>query len=211
LKLDEIQGTYDVIFSLGHNCLAADMLTRNMLRKVGGVLDWVESPIQAGVSSLLRNRFSNFMEMPNLAVTGINDHAGCYIVRDAAYHIFSHHDFPLTKNTPEHLASYPELREKINRRVPRFLNTLQTANRILFIRTEATIHETAELLEVLNGMVAGEFNLLVVNHAELPVYGIEETPWPFKNVCALQISEVPDMFHDNDFLWMLILDRFKVV
>lgn len=42
--LNEIKGTYDVIFSLGHNCLAADQLSRTLLRKVGGVIDWVETP-----------------------------------------------------------------------------------------------------------------------------------------------------------------------
>lgn len=82
------------------------------------------------------------------------------------------------------------------------------ADKVLFIRTEATIHETAELLDVLNGMVKGTFNLLVINHA--PVYGIIETPWPFNNVCALQIPEVPDMFHDNDQLWRSILHGFSV-
>ncbi|KGE17125.1 DUF1796 family putative cysteine peptidase [Paenibacillus wynnii] len=208
MNYNEIKGTYDVIFSLGHNCLAATQLSRHMLRKVGGVLDWVESPIQAGVNHLLRNRFVNFMEFPNLAITGINEKAESYIVRDAAYHIFSHHDFHLKENTPEQLISYPELRAKVDRRVPRFLQTLQNANRILFIRTEGTIHETAELLEVLKGLVAGEFNVLVINHA--PVQGVVETPWPFHNVCALQIPEVPDMFENNDYLWKIILDGFHV-
>ncbi|CQR56389.1 DUF1796 family putative cysteine peptidase [Paenibacillus riograndensis] len=208
MNFNEIQGTYDIIFSLGRNCLAADQLSRHMLRKNGGVLDWVESPALSGVSNLLRNRFSNFMELPNLAITGINEKAKCYIVRDAAYYIFSHHDFPLNQNTPTQLVSYPELREKIARRVPRFLETLRSANRILFIRTEGTIHETAELLDVLRELVSGEFNVLVINQA--PVGGIVETPWPFPNVCALQIPGVPDEFHDNDDLWKNILDRFTV-
>ncbi|AIQ69341.1 DUF1796 family putative cysteine peptidase [Paenibacillus graminis] len=208
MNFNEIQGTYDVIFSLGRNCLAADQLSRHMRRKIGGVLDWVESPALSGVSNLLRNRFSNFMELPNLAITGINDKAECYIVRDAAYYVFSHHDFPLNQNTPTQLVSYPELREKVTRRVPRFLEALRSANRILFIRTEGTIHETAELLDVLQELVSGEFNVLVVNQA--PVSGIVETPWPFSNVCALQIPMVPDEFHDNDYLWKNILERFTV-
>ncbi|WP_342437328.1 DUF1796 family putative cysteine peptidase [Paenibacillus sp. FSL L8-0436] len=206
--LNEIKGTYDVIFSLGHNCLAADQLSRTLLRKVGGVIDWVETPVLAGVSNLLRNRFAHFMDFPNLSITGINHKAECYIVRDAAYHAFSHHDFPLVENTPEQLVSYPKLKEKLQRRIPRFLETLMDADKVLFIRTEATIHETAELLDVLNGMVKGTFNLLVINHA--PVHGIIETPWPFNNVCALQIPEVPDMFHDNDHLWRSILYGFSV-
>ncbi|WP_054941016.1 DUF1796 family putative cysteine peptidase [Paenibacillus ihuae] len=208
MDFNGIKGTYDVIYSLGQNCLVADQLSRHMLRKIGGVLDWVESPALPGVSQLLRNQFMNFMEFPNLAITGINEHAGCYIVRDAAYHIFSHHDFPLHENTPTQLMSYPKLRGKITRRVPRFLETLRNSNRILFIRTEGTIHETAELLDVLNTLVAGEFNLLVINHA--PVSGIVETPWPFPNVCALQIPLVPDEFHDNDYLWKTLLEGFHV-
>lgn len=208
MKLSEITGTYDVIFSLGHNCLAADQLTRVMLRKIGGVIDWVESPSLSSVSHLLRNRFANFMEFPNLSITGINDNAGCYIVRDIAHDIFSHHDFPLAENTPEQLNSYPQLVEKITRRIPRFLETLQSAGKILFIRTEAALDETAELLEVLDGMVPGKYNLLVINHAA--VHGIVETPWPFSNVCALQIPQVTDMFHDNDYIWRAILYGFRV-
>ncbi|MHA6532029.1 DUF1796 family putative cysteine peptidase [Paenibacillus sp. BAC0078] len=208
MLLNEINGTYDNIFSLGHNCLAADQLSRAMLRTMGGVIDWMESPILAGVSNLLRNRFSQFMEFPNLSITGINQKAKCYIVKDAAYHIFSHHDFPLTHNTPVELNSYPELRAKVNRRVPRFLETLTGSGKLLFIRTEGTIHETGELLSVLSGMMPGSFNLLVINHA--PVDGIIETPWPFDNVCALQIPNVPDMFHDNDHLWKIILSGLKI-
>ena len=208
MDFNQIKGTYDVIFSLGRNCLVADQLSRHMLRKIGGVFDWVESPALSGVSQLLRNQFMNYMEYPNLAVTGINKQAGCYIVRDAAYHIFSHHDFPLHENTPVQLQSFPELREKISRRVPRFLEILRNSNRILFIRTEGTIHETAELLDVLKMRVAGEFNLLVINHA--PVSGIVETPWPFHNVCALQIPSVPDEFHDNDNLWKNLLEGFSI-
>lgn len=208
MNLNEIKGTYDIIFSLGANCLPADQLTRHMLRKAGGVIDWMESPILSGVNQLLRNRFSNFMEFSNLAITGINKKAGCYIVRDAAYHIFSHHDFPLDQNTPFRLSSYSELREKVSRRVPRFLETLRNANRILFIRTEATIHETAELLDILRELVPGEFNLLVINHA--PVHEVTETPWPFHNVCVLQFPAVPDEFHDNDHLWSNILWGFTV-
>lgn len=208
MDYNQIKGTYDVIFSLGANCLPADQLSRHMLRKIGGVLDWVESPALSGVSHLLRNRCMNYMELPNLAITGINEKAGCYIVRDAAYYIFSHHDFPLNQNTPFQLVSYPELREKVSRRVPRFLETLRHANRILFIRTEGTIHETAELLEVLQALVPGEFNLLVINHAL--VDKVVETPWPFHNVCVLQIPKVPDEFHDNDHIWKHILEGFSV-
>lgn len=208
MDFNQIKGAYDVIFSLGRNCLAADQLSRHMLRNIGGVLDWVESPALSGVSQLLRNEFAHYMEFANLAITGINEQAGCYIVRDAAYHIFSHHDFPLQENAPDQLLSYPELRAKIARRVPRFLATLRSANRILFIRTEGTIHETAELLEVLRSQVVGEFNVLVINHA--PVSGIVETPWPFPNVCALQIPVVPDEFHDNDYLWKKLLEGFSV-
>lgn len=208
MNLNEIKGAYDVIFSLGKNCLPADQISRRMLRKIGGVIDWVESPSLSGVSNLLRNRFANYMEFPNLSVTGINELAGCYIVRDAAYHIFSHHDFPLNANTPEHLNSYPELRAAISRRAPRFLDILQTADKILFIRTEATVHETAELLEVLRGMVRGQFNLLVVNHK--PVYGIFEVPSPFPNVCEVHIPIVPNEFQDNDHIWSDMLWGFTL-
>lgn len=203
-----LKGKYDVIISLGHNCLVADQLSRHMLRNVGGVLDWMESPLLCGVSNLLRNRFAHFMESANLSITGVNQTAGCYIVRDAAYHIFSHHDFPLTDNAPGRLASFPELRVKIERRVPRFINALATARRLLFIRTDTTLTETAELLSVLGGMVSGSFNVLVINHS--PVLEIEEEEWQFDNVSVLKIPQVQDMFLDNNRIWSNILSGFQV-
>ncbi|WP_248924868.1 DUF1796 family putative cysteine peptidase [Paenibacillus hamazuiensis] len=208
MNFQQLAGTYDIIFSLGHNCLPATQLSRYMIRKIGGVIDWMESPQLSSVNYLLHNRFANFMELPHLTVDGINNDAGCYIVRDTMYNILSHHDFPVESNQPWSLNSYPELREKVNRRVPRFLETLQQAGRILFIRTEATPEETAELLGVLRGLVKNEFNVLVVNHAAVP--GIIETPWPFENVCALQIPWVPDMFRQNNFWWDVLMSQLKV-
>jgi len=102
MNLAQLKGSYDVIFSLGHNCLPADQLARHVMKGWGRV-----------------------------RLGGLS--------------------------------------EKIERRVPRFLQTLLHANRILYIRTERTIHETAELMDVLKGMVSAEFNLLVINHA--PVHG----------------------------------------
>ncbi|MCM3781649.1 papain-like cysteine peptidase [Neobacillus mesonae] len=203
MNLAELKGQYDVAFSLGHNCLAASQLNHSRIRTMAGVIDWMITPQLSEVCSLLRNRFNHMMQQENMSVVGINSLAGCYIVRDAAYEIYSHHDFPLVDNNPDNLASYTILREKIDRRAERFLNRMNQNHKTLFVRTEANLHETAELLDVLNEITTGEYKLLVVNHA--PVQDVVQVEWHLPNVCTLLIPQVDNMFEDNHMIWRKIL------
>ncbi|MFD2701171.1 DUF1796 family putative cysteine peptidase [Paenibacillus shunpengii] len=203
MKWTDIKGHYDVAYSLGHNCLAASQLNHSRIRTMAGVIDWMITPQLSGVTELLRNRFKYMMQPENMTVIGVNPLAECYIVRDAAYDIYSHHDFPLVSNTPHHLASYSILQDKIERRSARFLNRMILNKKTLFLRTEATRHETAELIDVLQKMTAGEFRLLVVNHAS--VQNVVEIDWELPNVCTLLIPQVDNMFEDNHSIWRYIL------
>jgi len=204
MELEGIKGNFDAIYSLGHNCLPGVQMAKNGLRHYAGVIDWMGSPLLSGVSNLLRNRFAHFMELRNMSITGIDPNAGCYLVRDAAYHIISNHDFSLETNTPSQILTYPQFREKIDRRIARFHEKLQTSSRMLFIRTEASLTEAQELQEVIRGLRPhGDFRILVVNHA--PVQGITELHWPLERVCAVQIPQAADLFYENDELWRSLL------
>ncbi len=204
LTLSDLGGSYDAIYSLGHNCLPGVQMTRSGLRLYSGPIDWMGSPHLSGVSRALQDRFAHFMELENMSIVGIDPNAGCYLVKDQAYGIVSNHDFPASHpDTPYALLPYPEFKAKMKRRTERMLHKIGRAERMLFIRTEGSFPELYELQQVLGKMVRGKFNILYVQHG--PAAGIEELGWRIPHACALQIPQVADLFHDNDVYWRQIL------
>src|SRR5437879_4131983 len=139
MELSKLKGGYDAVFSLGDLCLASIQLKKHNLRPFSGVLDWMASPTLSTVNELLENRFIGFMDYDNLRVIGYADSNIC--VSDDAYNLVSNHDFSREKNTLEFLGSYLEVMEKYERRIQRFLHQMQTAKRILFVRTEGTLED----------------------------------------------------------------------
>ena len=202
MRLETIKGKYDAIYSLGDLCLAALQLRQNNLRPFAGPLDWMSSPSLSSVSSLLRNRFNGYMELPNLIpsgyATGVDSSEPHIVVTDMAYQIVSSHDFIADKNTFTNLSTYPEVRAKFDRRIHRFLDKLSNGKRILFIRTEGTFEEVLELESVLLKLVKNEFHILLVNHTNTK--DLIEKDWPVENVCAIVLPNV-EKWHGNDHYW----------
>jgi hypothetical protein len=126
MRLQELKGSYDAIFSLGDLCLSSIQLQNNNLRPYSGVLDWMASPKLSDVNRLLKNRFIGFMDLPNLRIIGYADDNIC--VSDEAYHFVSNHDFEVGPNTLTHLGTYPEVREKFDRRLNVFWRNARLAS-----------------------------------------------------------------------------------
>jgi hypothetical protein len=202
MRIAELKGNYDGIFSLGDLCLASFQLQKNNLRLYSGVLDWMGSPQLSDVNRLLMNRFYGFMELENLRVVG-NANEEMLLVLDEAYQFLSNHDFSNTQNTHTHLATFPEVKQKFNRRVQRFLDKLDNSQRILFIRTEGSFQDVYELQTILKDIVRHDFRILLINHA--PVSGIVELDWPLDKVCAVQLPN-GEKWEGNDHLWKMMLD-----
>ncbi|MED1203451.1 DUF1796 family putative cysteine peptidase [Heyndrickxia acidicola] len=201
MSLEEIKGEYDAIFSLGHLCLAGLQLKKNQLRPFSGVLDWMGSNSLPDVNRLLKNRFAGFMDFKNLAIRGYANEYNL-LVEDEVYHIFSNHDFAADKNTLTHLAAYPEVKEKFNRRIKRFLEKMETSKRILFVRTEGSFADVLELESVLSDLVKHDFRILVVNHTN--VQGLVEKEWPVERVAVVELPN-KEIWEENDQLWKTIL------
>ncbi|WP_438349686.1 DUF1796 family putative cysteine peptidase [Paenibacillus sp. FA6] len=201
MRLAELKGEYDSIFSLGDLCLASIQLKKNNLRLFSGVLDWVGSPQLSEVNRLLMNRFTGFMELDNLRVVG---DAGeeMLLVSEDAYHIFSNHDFTKASNTYTNLSAYPEVKQKFDRRIQRFLEKMESCQRILFVRTEGSLQDVYDLQTVLTGLVKHDFRILLINHA--PVGGIVELDWPLDKVCAVQFPN-GEKWVGNDEIWKTML------
>ncbi|MEC0241717.1 DUF1796 family putative cysteine peptidase [Paenibacillus dokdonensis] len=197
MRIADLKGTYDAIFSLGDLCLASMQLEKFDLRPYAGPLDWMATHNLADVNRLLRNHFANFMEYNNLVVEKrISDQL--YLVRETNYDFLSNHDFFTHNNFPPYLAAYPEVKAKYDRRVQRFMEKMAYSPNILFIRTEGSFEHAQELQTVLSGLVAHDFKVLLINHTAVP--NVVETDWPLEKICSIQLPN-DEKWDGNDHLW----------
>lgn len=206
MEFTQIKGGYDAIFSLGDLCLTSIQLKKHNLRPYSGVLDWMASLDLSTVSKLLENKFVGFLEYENLRVIGYADSNIC--VSDDGYNIVSNHDFDGEHNTLEYLGSYFEVMEKYERRIQRFLDEMNSARRILFVRTEGTLEEASVLQEVLSRLVKHDFNILLINHK--PVKGLVERSWPLEKVCSIEFPN-SDKWEGNHDLWEEVLSGIHLI
>ncbi|MFB6467605.1 DUF1796 family putative cysteine peptidase [Cytobacillus sp. Hz8] len=206
MNLNELKGKYDAVFSLGDLCLASIQLKKHNLRPFSGVLDWMASPSLSDVNRLLTNRFVGFMDYDNLRIIG---YAGpeMICVSDDGYQFVSNHDFGSDKNSLQYLGSYHEVRAKYDRRIKRFLKTMSSAKRILFVRTEGSFEEALELQTVLSKLVKRDFRVLLINHNS--VEGIVEKNWPLEKVCAVEFPN-KDKWEGNHHLWEQVLSGIQL-
>ncbi|GGE79210.1 DUF1796 family putative cysteine peptidase [Priestia taiwanensis] len=185
MKLQDIKGTYDMIYSLGNQCAVAGKLRRYQVRPYAGVIDWMISFSLPGVTNLLRNRFANFMETETMAFDGYHAGGEKLLVRDTLYDVHSAHDFPVPENSPTHWPSYPPFKEKMDTLTHRFLQDLESCEHILFVRLIGTYEETIELATVLSSVVKHNFTLLMLN--PIAEHTIVEYDWDIPHVCSLGI------------------------
>ncbi|KAB7671188.1 DUF1796 family putative cysteine peptidase [Bacillus sp. B1-b2] len=206
MYLSRIKGEYDVIFSLGNNCLPAMKLRDNQLRTYAGPFDWVGSPDLSKVIHLLENHFANFLDLKNLkGIQYLSDYD--MLVFDEQNVISFNHDFKRSRNKLDDLQELPEIKEKYDRRIARFLTFLSSAKRILFIRTEGTLEEVIRLEEVLRKNVKNDFHLLVVNHTE--GNQMTELYWPLEKVTAIELPN-GEIWEGNNHYWKYILDGIHI-
>lgn len=205
MDLAQLKGKYDAIFSLGDLCLGSIQLKKNNLRPYSGVLDWMASPQLSDINRLLENRFVGFMDYENLRIIGYAD--DCICVADDGYNIVSNHDFGRDKNTLQYLGSYDEVMQKYERRIQRFLSKMKTAKRILFVRTEGTLGDAADLQDILSKLVKHDFSILLINHT--PVTGIVEKNWPLEKVCSIEFPNT-DKWEGNHELWEEVLSGIRL-
>lgn len=202
MSLEDIKGTYDSTFSLGHLCLAAMQLRKFQLRPFSGVLDWVGSPSLDKVNQLLKQQFTDFLNPAHLKPMEYLSAVDVYVL-DEAYNIGFNHDFKTDKNTLTHLGGLPEVKEKYNRRIKRFLEKMSTSERILFIRTEGSFEEVQELESILSNMVKNDFRLLVVNHKDIDK--MVEVDWPLEKTTVVELPN-KEIWNENDPYWAKIFE-----
>ncbi|MGE6964101.1 DUF1796 family putative cysteine peptidase [Bacillus thuringiensis] len=201
MKLVDIQQNYNTIFSLGDRCLTANKLRQFKLRPYAGIIDWMLSPNLLSIDRLLKNRCENFMEKENMVCDGYNQLIfGHLLLRDLLYDVTSVHDFCITKNTLTNWNTYESFKIKVEKRIERFLNKLETCNKILFVRINGSYEEAKLLEQTLSQIVTHEFRLLIIN--EEPIDWITEYNWGLQYTCGIGISIDK---RECDKLWGTIL------
>ncbi|PKJ52038.1 DUF1796 family putative cysteine peptidase [Bacillus sp. SN10] len=203
MRLIDIQHNYDTIFSLGDRCLTANKLRHFKLRPYAGIVDWMLTPKLSKIVNLLQNRFENFMNKETMVCEGYNHLIfGHLLLKDTVYDITSVHDFPIERNTPENWETYSEFKTKLERRIQRFINKLETCPMILFVRIGGTYEEAKHLEEILSEIVVSEFRVLILN--EVPNRRLIEYDWGLQYTCSIGIPI--EKRECNDF-WNMILNN----
>jgi len=203
LDWNQNRGTYHAFISLGATCQTAYQLSRLKLRKFSGPLDWFISSPSSKLSHLLETRFNGFMELDNLRLINIVDNH--YVLRDMEYHVDSYHDFPIPYN-PNQL--YPQFKEKMDRRVSRFLKTIKTGP-ICFVRTQTSSSEARLLEQALHGISCKDFKILIVNFHNQLGEGVIYDDWGLQRVSSVKIPSGKN-WRGSDHHWDLIMKGYSL-
>jgi hypothetical protein len=159
------------------------------------------------LTKLLRNEFKGFMDGRSLQLLGTTaDH---YIVRDTVYQIDSYHDFPLTVDPTRWSEPYPMFKDKMTRRIKRFMETIRSAP-VCFVRLEASRAEAQELELALRRLTRQPFLLLVVNVKRTlsPKPAWEE--WELRRVRSVTVPAGFD-WRGSDQAWDTVMRDFTLI
>ncbi|MDD9271922.1 DUF1796 family putative cysteine peptidase [Paenibacillus sp. GCM10023248] len=192
--------------SLGSTCQTAYQLKRLGLRKYAGPLDWFVSDSIGGVVRLIDHRFNGFMELSQLELIGTTNE--CFVVRDNTNDVISFHDFPLYLTAERWREAYPAFKQKLNRRVDRFLRTIQSQP-ILFIRTNSKKKEAQELHAALKRLTHSKFHLLIVNNHQEESKDVIYEDWGLRGISSVLLPKGEDWRGFNQ-AWDTCMNSFKL-
>lgn len=208
MRMAELHGEYDAVFSLGWNCLVSIQLENNGLRTFSGVIDWMRSDKLSNVNRLLEKRFADFMLLRNLKIRGPDGSGKNYMVEDELYRIISVHDLPMRLNPGGNLLSYNDFQAKLQRRIHRFFYKAATGSRLLFTRLEGTYEEALRLKEILSGMVAGDFSILLIR--ESACTSLIDCDWPDPGICCVQMPSHDIWNYETNPHWKQLFQGITV-
>lgn len=201
-----IKRKYDIAISLGAPCQVAEQLRKRGLRTFAGPFDWT---VLESVDCLIKAidcGFKDYFHMDNLENRGRHDHT--WLIFDKEYQCMSVHDFPLVEE--DHIFDvYPEFMEKMNRRIKRFYERIESSSCTLFVRMHASYEDTKRLSECLRKLTNNRYCLIVVNETES--YDFIEEDWDIPNTYAARVRQTPDMpWQGYDPHWDKILEGISV-
>jgi hypothetical protein len=206
VKWSDSDKTYKACISLGFTCQTAYQLQRLGLRRYAGPLDWFVSASVSGLVRLINNRFHGFMELNELEFIDISQ--DCYVARDNVYNVVSFHDFPLSLPPGRWQEAYPPFKEKLIRRISRFLTNVSDGP-ILFVRTGTTKKEAKKLQAALNALTGGRHRLLIINYHSDNRKDIAFEDWGLPGVFTVRMHAGED-WRGSDQAWDTCMQGFTI-
>lgn len=160
-----------VVISLGYRCQAAQQMIINGLRTAAYPFDWLITSFDS-MYDLLSNDFRDFLEQENLIFLAppYEDDYGQFKVAKYSYvfdkknKVIFRHDFPLNQNF---LGEYEKVKQKYERRIQRFYETIRSGKFIYFIRRVMSRDQAKLLTELIDSKFPSlKYELVVIDHNE---------------------------------------------
>lgn len=157
---------YDIIYSIGSNCACALYLNKNGLRITSGPFDWLTNMSFNSKIKLIINDFEGFLESSDLEIiTNVEPNNQYIPYKNTRTGCLFLHDFP--KDSSFEL-SYPQVKDKYNRRIKRFYDNLSLKNKVLLVwfslDRKVTDDDIIKASAALNKKFNKEIDLLIIEH-----------------------------------------------
>lgn len=214
--------TYDFVVSIGEDCACAGHLNSLGIRKVSSPLDWVDGSSFVLRTELLLNEFKDYLKAEYLEKYTKKDatHPIKYmrlnpdVPKDQVheswintyYGIKFHHDFVFRIPFKQNIIN---VRDKYNRRIERFIHSINDSNRVLFCfiaRHKESPRVLVECIKKLNRKYgAHKINLLYIEddktlglkdihtdyYDDVTVVHINNTPTDFTTDFTVLLGNIP--------------------
>lgn len=184
---------YDLIYSVGADCGCSMYMLRNKLRSTSGPFDWLTHADFETRMSLILNRFEHFLEITDLQFLPkdpkmFNDEL-CDYYENTANGFYYFHDFPKDVPLKE---SFPEVKEKYRRRGKRFLDNLDSEQKILllwFSRNGKDISDAdIELCSKIHNQFKSHPDFLLIEHDASKAAGEKEISHPLPFITKIRLK-----------------------
>ncbi len=156
---------YDIIYSIGSNCACALYLNQNDLRLTSGPFDWITGVDFNTKINFILEEFKGFCDKNNLEYIVYNENPTYNQYKDIQNGCLFLHDFP--KDSSFEL-SYPQVKDKYNRRIKRFYDNLSQKNKVLLVwfslDRKVTDDDIIKASAALNKKFNKEIDLLIIEH-----------------------------------------------
>ncbi len=145
MKKDILKDTYDFVFSLGEACPCSETIRSLNLQNASYPFDWLYGGNIETRTNLLISGFKDFINKEDLELVGQRKNPlPCDIYLNKKNNIVFNHDFAIDGNLDE---TYPQVKEKYDRRIKRLYERIDHANKILimYIENPATKSKTKKV------------------------------------------------------------------
>ena len=141
---------YDLIFSLGEVCPCTIVLRATGLQWFSYPFDWLFGSSFVGRCQILATRFARYIDKEDLEFSYEERSIRCRAYHNKYNDIIFNHDFPKDLSLDE---SYPQVREKYDRRIRRLLSSIEGSAHVLIVWIEVpfTGHVVLERQEIIKG------------------------------------------------------------